>query len=208
MAKVLLLNLWRIINSKGGTEKVFCNMANALSERGYEVVAVGFENKEGKPFFEISSSVKFINAGYGFTWKRSLFQKLIRNINLNKEKRHLYDESIIDPPIAEKLRPVIENEKPDIIISYNIEATRILMNLLKVTCPVITMFHYDAYTLLHDATVNTIKALESCKYVQVLLPGYVKIVKQYLKTDNIIVVPNMVSQEKCVIGGGQTQFNY
>lgn len=44
--KVFLLDLWRVINSKGGTEKVFFSMANALDERGYEVVAVGLDNKD------------------------------------------------------------------------------------------------------------------------------------------------------------------
>ena len=46
--KVLLLNLWRIIDSKGGTEKVFFSMANELNRRGINVVAVGFENKVGE----------------------------------------------------------------------------------------------------------------------------------------------------------------
>ena len=34
---VVLLNLWRVVGSKGGTEKVFCDMANALHNRGYDV---------------------------------------------------------------------------------------------------------------------------------------------------------------------------
>ena len=44
--KILLLNTWRVINSKDGTEKVFCNMANALVESGHRVLAVACENKK------------------------------------------------------------------------------------------------------------------------------------------------------------------
>jgi len=45
--KVLLVNLWRMIDAKGGAEKVFCNMANAMAERGFEVVGVCVDNKKG-----------------------------------------------------------------------------------------------------------------------------------------------------------------
>ena len=39
-----------MIDAKGGAEKVFCNMANEMVERGHEVVGVCLENKEGKLF--------------------------------------------------------------------------------------------------------------------------------------------------------------
>lgn len=50
--KILLLNLWRVIESKGGTEKVFFDMGNNLSARGYEVIAVAMDNKDGNPFLK------------------------------------------------------------------------------------------------------------------------------------------------------------
>lgn len=43
--KILLINLWQIIDAKGGTEKVFCNMANAMVERNHKVTAVCLENR-------------------------------------------------------------------------------------------------------------------------------------------------------------------
>ena len=47
--KILLVDLWRVINSIGGTEKVFFSMANALADRGYNVTAVELDNTVGKP---------------------------------------------------------------------------------------------------------------------------------------------------------------
>ena len=38
--RILLLNTYRVVNAKGGTEKVFCDMANAMVEKGHEVFAV------------------------------------------------------------------------------------------------------------------------------------------------------------------------
>lgn len=31
--RILLLNTYRVVNAKGGTEKVFCDMANAMAEK-------------------------------------------------------------------------------------------------------------------------------------------------------------------------------
>lgn len=67
--KVLLLDLWRVINSKGGTEKVLFSMANALVERGYTITVLALDNVPGNPFFDIDSRVKFINAGTGYIEK-------------------------------------------------------------------------------------------------------------------------------------------
>ena len=38
--RILMVNLWKMINSAGGAEKVFCEMANMLSERGHSVTAI------------------------------------------------------------------------------------------------------------------------------------------------------------------------
>ena len=51
--KLLLALFGNFVNSSGGIEKVLCNMANAMSERGHEVTILGFENKKGEPFFHL-----------------------------------------------------------------------------------------------------------------------------------------------------------
>ena len=192
--KILLLDLWRVIKSKGGTEKVLFTMANALVERGYIVTILALDNTLGQPFFDIDARVKFINAGVGYVEKKPCLYRLKRALQGSKERRHLYDELLFDPPKAELLGPIIESEKPDIIISYNVEATRILINILKVKCPVITMFHYDPDTILRDITFTTKEALEKSISIQVLLPSYVAATKKYIKHDNIICIPNIVPQ--------------
>lgn len=191
--KILLLNLWRVINSKGGTEKVFFNMANVLSRLNYEVIAVGFDSNIGMPAFSVSHDVKFINAGEGGILKKPLFYRIKRTLNITRNKRHLYDEKIFDPQIADKLSPIIKRENPDIIISFNAEATRILLNSLNVNCPVITMFHYDPDTILGNVSSETIMALNKCSCVQVLMPSYIEITKRYIN-NRVICIPNIVEQ--------------
>ena len=182
--KVLLLNLWRVIDSKGGTEKVFFNMANELTKRGYEVVALGLHNKEGSPSYYVEPNVKFINVGVGYSDKKTFGEKIKRFLCGNRESRRNFDEVLKDYKKSELLKPVIEKEKPDIIICFNVEATRILHFNINVDIPVITMFHFDPYTILKNATRRTIKALEKCICIQCLLPSYINI----SNTNNVIMI--------------------
>ena len=59
--KILLLTTWRLINAKGGAEKVFCDMANALTNRGHEVTAVCVDKNQGSPGFPLDRNVNFLN---------------------------------------------------------------------------------------------------------------------------------------------------
>lgn len=59
--KVVLVNLWRVLNAYGGTEKVFFSMGNALVERGYSVTAIACDNNDGEPVFPVDSRVQFKN---------------------------------------------------------------------------------------------------------------------------------------------------
>ena len=47
MKKVVFVNLWRVLNAYGGTERVFFNMANALAERDYSVTLISCDNGKG-----------------------------------------------------------------------------------------------------------------------------------------------------------------
>ena len=44
---IVLLTTWRTILSVGGTEKVLCDMANALTERSYNITIICSEEKKG-----------------------------------------------------------------------------------------------------------------------------------------------------------------
>lgn len=71
--KLLLALFGNFVNSSGGIEKVLCNMANAMNERGHEVTILGFENKKGDPFFPLNRNVKYYNLGYGFKYNHLCF---------------------------------------------------------------------------------------------------------------------------------------
>src|SRR5574344_432741 len=168
-------------------------MANALAAKGYEVVALALENKQGKPFFYLDDRVIFINVGVAYNAKVSLIQKLRRITFITRKGRHTFcEQKIFDPPRAARIKPVLDREKPDVIVSYNVEATRILYHNLQVTVPVITMFHFDPDTILRGMSEGTKTALETTDCIQVLLPGDIAKVKKYLSPKKIINIANVV----------------
>lgn len=203
--KILLINLWRVINSQGGTEKVFFNMANALAQRGHNVIAVGVDGTEGKPFFPVDERVKFVNPGKGFKLKKTIRQKINCSLRSGEEKEK-YTEKIYDSLRSERLASVIAKEQFDVVISYNTDATRILINTFHIKQPIITMFHFDPETILKNMTAKTKEALGKCACVQVLLPSYIKTTKKYVN-NKIVYIPNVVpkydstyeNREKCIV---------
>lgn len=201
IVKVLLLNFFRIIDAKGGAEKVFTSMGNTLYEKGHEVILVAFENKEGIPFYPVSEGVEFINVGVGYTGQQSLMDKIKRGFCGSRECRHIFDNRLDDIKRAKLISPVIEKYRPDIIISFNIRATRILMNNVTLTCPVITMFHGDPELYFKELNYDqySLKSLERCECLQVLMPSFVDSVKKYIVHNNVVYIPNAISQNDCAI---------
>ena len=175
--KVLLLNTDRFYDAKGGTEKVLCNMANAMTDRGHQVEILFCENKIGTVPFELSNLVKLTNVGCGLSKKLTFFQRLRRLFILNKKNRHAYDASLLDPKFSERIKPALIKSNPDVIVCFQIAATRILKSYVYPNCPIVTMFHFNPDYLLEKSFDKTLYALEKCEYVQVLLKSYINITK-------------------------------
>lgn len=190
--KILLVDLWRVIKYKGGAEKVFFDMANTMSRRGHNVTALGLQDAEGKPSFYVDSKVRFVNAGIGLKVKKNFFQK-VKSLFLSNDAKVKYSEAIYDKLKGNRLAPVINSGDFDIIISFSVEATRILINTLHVKKPIITMFHFAPQVILNGISENTIEALNKCACIQVLLPSYVDVVKKYVDV-KVVCIPNIVPQ--------------
>lgn len=192
--KVLLLNIDRFYDAKGGTEKVLCDMANALKEKGHEIEILICDDKSGDIPFPLRNDITITNIGCSFNKKLNLFERLKRLFIKTKRDRHIYDSNILDPKYAKRIMPALKNSKPDVIISYQLEGTRILMNYIRPDIPIITMLHFNPNYKLGKCSDNTLKALSQSTYVQVLLNSYIDITQKHIKTDNIVCIPNAVPQ--------------
>lgn len=194
--RILLVNLHKYVNYSGGIEHVLSSMAKEFSRRGHEVAVVMADEKEGKPFYEIPSTVRFYNIFRmpGFPrvqytkldkYKRELLrlfsQSLARNVNYSLLKRG-----------AKALASIIEKENPDVIISFREPTGRLLLEEIKTEIPVISMLHNDPDEIFAKAPKEEIVSLAKSKYIQVLLPSFVGKAKKYLAHDGYVVIPNAV----------------
>lgn len=193
---VVLVNIWRVVDAKGGTEKVFCEMANQLISRGYRVTAVCHDENQGKPGFELNDEVHFINTYQ----KPSIFDlepiRSVRAFSFNREKRRGKRYFISSFWKAENIKQSLELWKDaDVIISYQPQTTYILKEILKIDKPVITMFHLTpAKFISRQSYVSCRNAVGSSAYIQVLLPEYVDIIKQIHPNTKVVCIPNVAPQ--------------
>lgn len=196
--KVMLADFHKFIGYSGGIENVFAKMASALSERGYDVIAVFADEKtEGEPFFAVPKSVKLLNLYHlpgekaakpsGLTKAlREIIRPFSRAVARNQNYRLLYQAKT-------QLSRLLEKEKPDVIVSFREPTGRLLLDGVGTKIPVISMLHNDPDEIFCGSPAEERKALEKSAAIQVLLPSFIPKAKKYLHYDHFIAIPNAVN---------------
>lgn len=196
--KVMLADFHKFIGYSGGIENVFAKMASALSERGYDVIAVfADEKREGEPFFTVPESVKLLNLYHlpgekavkpsGLTKAlREVIRPFSRAAARNQNYRLLYQAKA-------QLSRLLEKEKPDVIVSFREPTGRLLLDGVGTKIPVISMLHNDPDEIFRGSPAEERKALEKSAAIQVLLPSFISKAKKYLHYDHFIAIPNAVN---------------
>lgn len=196
--KVMLADFHKFIGYSGGIENVFAKMASALSERGYDVIAVFADEKtEGEPFFSMTESVKLLNLYHlpgekavkpsGLTKAlREVIRPFSRAAARNQNYRLLYQAK-------EQLSRLLEKEKPDVIVSFREPTGRLLLDGVGTKIPAISMLHNDPDEIFCGSPAEERKALEKSAAIQVLLPSFIPKAKKYLHYDHFIAIPNAVN---------------
>lgn len=197
---IILLNTGRVTNAKGGTEKVFCDMANALIKRGYEVTLLFCDTNQGKAGFHIENGIRYVNA-----YKEKFSQFLYRNpwknlicyrLNSNKRKmlRAVIDSKWRGDLIGEALKSL---PKANLFISFQAEATWILRDYLKIKDPLITMFHGCPSFFFNEPKFYAYSdAVGKSDILQVLMPEFVKEVRNKFPSARVVTIPNVAPQYK------------
>lgn len=196
--KIFLVNFWQTVGSTGGTEKVLCNMANELSERGAQITVVCCDNENGLPFFPLSQKVNFINLnGSGRDLKVSIPIKIQREFLrliglLDKYKMLIWLNSHYQQ-ILEELSNLINVEKPDIIIAFDPNSIMVLKYLLKNNSPTIAMLHLDCKLFFNEKMDNILlNSFKNVNCIQVLNKSNIEIVRQYCPDIDVRYIPNVV----------------
>ena len=195
---IVLLNFDSVVNSFGGTARVFANMANELVAKGHNVTGLTYELADGAPAFEIDKRVHLKNCCSG------LAEKIFHNENLAKlrtfyirdrKARRIKRIKIELTSRSSAIEKALQEAKPDVIVAFQQPATYLLVEILKVKQPVVTMIHNKPTYYFERPEFEIFKpALDKCAGVQVLMPQYVNEAKQFLNQTNIVYIPNVVPQ--------------
>lgn len=195
--KILLLTTWRLINAKGGAEKVFCDMANALTNRGHEVTAVCVDKNQGSLGFPLDRNVNFLNIYQNAVPLplRPLPIKLQAFLHWTQAKRKSKKEELTDLSIAHKLRSALLAQKFDIAVAFQVRSCLILRTVFDDTLPIATMLHNVPNSYFNEQTPQRhFEIGHATDIVQVLRPEYTRELRAFLPEANIAYIPNSVPQ--------------
>lgn len=196
--KIMLANFAKMIDDSGGLAKVTCAFANEMSRRGHEVSLLYCDGKEGDFFYPVTAEVhrydlciqngKTIKMPWYMVVKRELIRPFskIYSRDVNDQFMQKYLEMYI--------RKILEKEQPDIIISSQPAASRILLCDIKTQIPVISMSHGDPEDYFHIYPKGEIPAIGKSAACQVLLPSFVSHIKKRFPDEKVVVIGNVVPQ--------------
>lgn len=197
--KIMLANFTKMVEDSGGLAKVTCNFADEMYRRGHEVALVYSDEKSGKFFFEINKAITCYDLRNLDGRKRvkfPLYLKAYREIlrSFDKKSGRTVNNIFFEKYLLEKLKKVLLQINPDVIISFQPAASKALLCDLKVPIPVITMSHGDPEDYFHFYPTKEIPALEKSAVCQVLLPSFESHIKKHLPNAKTITIGNAVPQ--------------
>lgn len=170
--KIMQICFSPIINSAGGVEKVFCNMSNHFCKEN-EIIDICCDGIDGKPFYELDSSVKFLNLTGGkkikIPFSVKLQNELARIIKQFGFKIEFPREKYVRKQINSKLKRHLDTFKPSIVICYELRSMVAISECGYDLSKVIVMFHSTATNILNSLSKKQEDVLRKVRYIQVLM---------------------------------------
>lgn len=196
---ILLANFTKMIGDSGGLAKVTCSFANEMIKRGHIVSVVYSDEKDGNFFYSIDKKVNCynlndtLNAG---KIKFPLYLKVVRELLRAFAKRpaRTINSWFQERYLLDNVIKYVNEIKPDVIISFQPAASKLILCDAKIDIPVITMSHGDPEDYFHTYPVKEIPALVKSAVCQVLMPSFEEHIKNHLPDVKTIIIGNAIPQ--------------
>lgn len=195
---ILIANLTKMVDDSGGLAKVTCAFSNEMYKRGHTVNLVYSDVKTGKFYFPINKNIScydirhFQNQSIPYPWYLKVKRELLRPFN--KQKARTVNTRFAEKYLLKNLANVLEITKPNIIVSFQPAASKMLLCDLKTEIPVITMSHGDPEDYFHFYPKEEIPSLEKSAVCQVLLPSFATHITNHLPNVKTVVIGNAIPQ--------------
>ncbi|WP_127163067.1 glycosyltransferase [Veillonella sp. VA141] len=198
--KILLANFTKMVDDSGGLAKVTCKFANEMYQRGHEVVLVYSDEQSGEFYYPINRDIlqydlrnmdgKRVNYPLTIRLKREWYRMF------NKQKARTINNEFAEKYLLIPLGRILEETQPDVIVSFQPAATKLLVMDLNISIPVVTMSHGDPEDYFHFYPTAEIPAVEKCAMNQVLLPSFKEHLLHHLPNAKVTVIGNAIPQYK------------
>ena len=210
--KILLLNLWRVNNATGGTEKVFFDMGNNLDRLGYQVFCVSYDVGEGRALFSLSDTVSYRNLAenspnssdssreFSFIIDRAIrigrtsYHNFVNKFPLFDKPIRIVKQYLIKAGKGHLINQYISEISPDLIISFQPEATDVVLGRKGAGTKVITMFHMNPLAQFEQDKELFINSLKKSAAIQTLRPEFRGQLIQKTGVKNVVYIPNIVPE--------------
>ena len=196
---ILLANFTKMVNDSGGLAKVTCSFANEMIIRGHKVSLLYSDEKEGEFFYPVDKQINLFNLKKcvdGKIIKVPFYVKALREILrcIGKRPARTVNSWFEEHNLVENLKYYLGIIRPDIIVSYQPAASKLLLSDVQTKIPVITMSHGDPEDYFHIYPVKEIPALEKSAVCQVLMPSFEEHIKNHLPNAKTVVIGNAIPQ--------------
>ncbi len=94
----ILFTVKALVGITGGAERVLCDVASGLADKGHDVAILSFDEVGGEPFYPLSPSVRRIMCGIGDTMKRATAVETVSRMAA--------------------IRKAVKAEKPDVVVAF------------------------------------------------------------------------------------------
>ena len=195
---IMLTNFTKMVHDSGGLAKVTCNFANEMYLRGHDVTLVYSDVQEGDFFYSLDANIKRYDLRHfrGEIIRYPLYLKIKREMlrMVSPRKARTINNDFAEQYLIRNVNILLQELQPNIIISFQPAASKILLCDLQTKIPVVTMSHGDPEDYFHIYPKKEIPALEKSKVCQVLLPSFAQHLKRHLPNVKTVVIGNAVSQ--------------
>lgn len=195
---ILLANLTKMVEDSGGMAKVTCEFANEMQRRGHHVSLVYSDVKKGEFYYPLQEGIPAIDIRHfkgqaiSYPWYLKVKREVYRTFN--KQKARTVNNDFAEKYLLQNLKETLQQCQPDIIVSFQPAASKMLLCDLKTTIPVITMSHGDPEDYFHIYPKAEIPSLEKSEVCQVLLPSFAQHLKNHLPNVKTVVIGNAIPQ--------------
>ena len=170
---ILLANLTKMVGDSGGMAKVTCAFAHEMKMRGHQVSLVYSDVQTGDFYYPLDKDVPAYDIRHdkgksiSYPWYLKVKREFYRTFN--KQKARTVNDEFASSFLLDNLKDVLQTVRPDVIVSFQPAASKMLLCDLHTKIPVITMSHGDPEDYFHTYPKEEIPALEK----KCGMPGFI-----------------------------------